>query len=266
MSSPYQHSEFSRCVAEATGTFFLVLTVGCNVMVMSGGGSLSIGGMLMVMIYSLGSVSGAHFNPAVTLAVYLSGRGIITLKEMFLYMLSQNFGALFAGLLYEVIFQGSFLLKPVDKYSVPTVMAVEFLYTLALCYVVLNVATTASQKGNQYFGLAIGFSVVSAAIAIANISNCCLNPAVAFGSIIAAVVDQGPENISVYYIYFIMPFLGGVFGALAFYLVRRKDEYEPKGLGLFLLSKPDQFPSSANVSPVNASQVGLTNSDDETPR
>ena len=260
--SSYNHSDLSRYVAEATGTFFLVLTVGCNVMVMSGGGSLSIGGMLMVMIYALGSVSGAHFNPAVTLSIWLSGRGAISLKDTLLYIVSQNIGALLAGLLYEVIFQGSFLLKPVDKYSVPTVMAVELIYTTALCYVVLNVATTASQKGNQYFGLAIGFTVVSAAVAIANISNCCLNPAVALGSMVAYAVDQGSSGLGVYYIYFIFPLLGGCLGALSFYLVRRKDEYEPKGLGIFVIQEKEQHSSSISAV-VNASQIGLTKSDDE---
>lgn len=234
-------------------------------MVMSGGGSLSIGGMLMVMIYALGSVSGAHFNPAVSLSIWLSGREKISLKDLLLYMFSQSTGAALAGLLYEVIFQGSFLLKPVDKYSVPTVMAVETIYSLALCYVVLNVATTTSQTGNQYFGLAIGFTVVSAAIAIANISNCCLNPAVALGSMIAAAVDHGSTGLGIYWVYFIMPFIGGVLGSLAFYLVRRKDEYEPKGLGLFVI-KDDTIAANVpirNANPIEASQVGLTNSDDE---
>ena len=238
MSKTFNHSEISKCLSEATGTFFLVLTVGCNVMVMSGGGALSIGGMLMCMIYALGSVSGAHFNPAVTLAVFLSGRSLISLKQVLWYMLAQLIGGSIAGLLYEAVFRAAFVLKPVGTYSVPAVMAVEALYSMALCYVVLNVASTASQSGNNYFGLAIGFTVVSAAIAIGNISNCCLNPAVAVGSLVAALVAEGRNALGHYTIYFFMPFLGSFFGALAFYLVRRKDEYEPKNLG-FLVVKED---------------------------
>ena len=241
----YEHTLLSRCLSEATGTYFLVLTVGCNVMVMSTGGALSIGSMLMCMIYALGSVSGGHFNPAVSLAIYLSGRTKFTSRELFFYTVSQLIGAVIAGLCYEVIFQDAFVLKPVGKYNVFMVMAVEVIYSLALCYVVLNVATTASQAGNHYFGLAIGFTVVSAAIAIGGISNCCLNPAVAVGSLLAALLAKGSRALGTYSVYFFMPYLGSMFGALAFYLVRRKDEYEPRGTGLFII-KDDIVQSDAS--------------------
>ena len=261
----FVHSEYSRCFAEATGTYFLVLTVGCNVMVMQAAGALSIGAMLMCMIFALGSVSGAHFNPAVTLAVYLSGRGCIGGRRMLYYMGAQCLGALVAGLCYEVIFQTAFVLKPVGRYSVPMVMAVEVIYTMALCYVVLNVATTKAQAGNHYFGLAIGFTVVSAAVAIGQISNCCLNPAVALGSFIAALVAHGKNAFGDYTIYFFMPFFGSLFGTLAFYLVRRKDEYDPINVGLLMVNsdaKPaDDSPVKYHTPALRA--VPMTNSDDD---
>ena len=109
----------------------------------------------------------------------------------------------------------------------------------------MNVATTASQAGNHYFGLAIGFTVVSAAIAIGGISNCCLNPAVAVGSLLAALLAKGSRALGTYSVYFFMPYLGSMFGALAFYLVRRKDEYEPRGTGLFII-KDDIVQSDAS--------------------
>ena len=266
MSVEYKHSDLSKCLSEATGTFFLVLTVGCNVMVMSGGGALSIGGMLMCMVYALGSVSGAHFNPAVTAAIYLSGRGMLSLKDTSLYILSQCVGACVAGVCYETIFRDAFVLKPVGSYSSLMVMAVEAIYTMALCYVVLNVATTTSQAGNQYFGLAIGFTVVAAAVTIANISNCSLNPAVAAGSLVAALVAQGKAALGHYSIYFFMPFVGSIFGALAFYLVRRKDEYDPRGIGLLVVKQGlDEAPMQV-VSAVNPEAIGvatISNSEDE---
>jgi glycerol uptake facilitator-like aquaporin len=92
----YIHSDLAKCISEATGTFFLVLTVGCNVMTMSTGGALSIGSMLMCMIFALGSVSGAHFNPAVSLSLYLSRRGVLTLPRLGMYVGSQIVGAIVA--------------------------------------------------------------------------------------------------------------------------------------------------------------------------
>jgi aquaporin Z len=246
----YEHSILSKCISEATGTYFLVLTVGCNVMVMSTGGALSIGSMLMCMIYALGSVSGGHFNPAVSLSIYLSARSKFTGRDLFLYTVSQLIGAVIAGLCYEVIFQDAFVLKPVGKYNVFMVMAVEVIYSMALCYVVLNVATTSSQAGNHYFGLAIGFTVVSAAIAIGGISNCCLNPAVAIGSLLAALLAKGSRALGAYSVYFFMPYLGGIFGALAFYLVRRKDEYEPRNTGLFVI-KDDVHSDTSSLAPLS---------------
>ncbi len=116
------------------------------------------------------------------------------------------------------------------------VMAVEVIYTMGLCYVVLNVATTKTQAGNQYFGLSIGFVVVSAAVAIGGISNCCLNPAVAIGSLFAAFLAQGKSALIHIIVYFFTPFIGSIFAAVLFYLVRRKDEYNNQG---FLLVKEE---------------------------
>ena len=73
----WNHSDWCKYTAEFLGTFFLVLTVGCNVLTGSVGAAISIGSMLMAMIFALGTVSGAHFNPAVTMAIFLSGRGVI---------------------------------------------------------------------------------------------------------------------------------------------------------------------------------------------
>jgi aquaporin Z len=222
------------------------------------------------MIYALGSVSGAHFNPAVTFAIYLSGRSLISIKDVGGYMLSQLTGGSLAGLLCEAIFRTPFTLKFGKRFhdDHAKVMAAEVLYTVALCYVVLNVATTASQRGNQYFGIAIGFTVLSAAIAIGVISNCCLNPAVALGSLIASKIDSEDVSLGHYYVYFLMPMLGSIFGALAFYMVRRKDEYEPHNLGFLVLTEkvepaPVLLPPMSNPTGIVVAHVGLTSSDDE---
>merc|ERR1719353_2815704 len=98
------HGPISKYVAEMIGTFFLVLTVGCCVHTGSLVAALSIGGMLMVMIYALGSVSGAHLNPAVTLGILLSGRNKINPLDAVAYMCFQCIGGICAALLYLSIF------------------------------------------------------------------------------------------------------------------------------------------------------------------
>lgn len=247
----FEHSDFAKCLAEATGTYFLVLTVGCNVMVMSTGGALSIGAMLMSMIFAMGSVSGAHFNPAVSLAVFLSGRHVMDIKQLFFYVCSQLVGAIIAGLTYFIIFGDAFALKPVAQYTVPMVMAVESIYTFALCYVVLNVATTALQAGNHYFGLAIGFTVVSGAIAIGGISNACLNPAVAIGSLFAAFVAQGHAALEYIVIYFFTPFIGSICAVILFYLARRHDEYSQGGVFRVIEPKTKAQKAAQAIASIN---------------
>lgn len=219
------HSVWSMYLAEFVGTYFLVLTVGSNVLTGSVGAALSIGGILMVMIYSLASVSGAHFNPAVTVAVKMSGRHILTMQELVCYIVAQLMGGFFAGVTYLAIFGQAFVMEPVGKFSAMEATICEVLYTTALCYVVLNVATTEKQDGNNYFGLAIGFTVVSAALSIGGISGCCLNPAVSFGAVCVSALHRGLSALRFFYLYFLMPFVGSALSVVCFYLVQRTDEY-----------------------------------------
>jgi len=222
----WSHSPASKYTAEFLGTFFLVFTVGCNVHSGSLVAALSIGGMLMVMIYALGSVSGAHLNPAVTLGVFLSGRNKIGPIDACAYMVCQCLGGICAGLLYLNIFGMAFKLAPVGPhYSTGDMCAAEILYTWALVYVVLNVATASENDPNHYFGLAIGFTVVSAAISVGAVSGCSLNPAVSVGTIVAAQFTHGVAAFHFSSFYVFAPFVGAIIGVLSFFLVRRRVEY-----------------------------------------
>jgi len=220
-----QHHPFAKYIAGLTGTYFLVLTVGINVMTGSIGAALSIGAILTVMIYALGTVSGAHFNPAVTLAVWLSSRGLITALDAIMYVLFQLLGAALAGGTYAGIMGDGFLMLPVGRHSVASAATVEVLYTAALCYVVLNVATTRKQEGNNYFGLAIGFTVVAAALAIGGISGCCLNPAVCIGVTFSGAYFHGAAAVKYLWLYFFAPLVGGAISCIGFYAVQKEDEY-----------------------------------------
>merc|ERR1719191_854845 len=191
--------------------------------------------MLMVMIYALGSVSGAHLNPAVTLGVVLSGRNKINPLDAVAYMCFQCIGGICAALLYLSVFGTAFMLRPVWQYSTGDMVAAEILYTWALVYVVLNVATAQENTPNDYFGLAIGFTVVTGAITVGAISGCSLNPAVSIGSMVAAHYVHGIPAFHFSSFYIFAPFAGAILGVLAFFLVRRSVEY---GAGSSVPPKP----------------------------
>ncbi len=171
-----------KYVYEFIGTFFLVLTIGLTVLNPNSSNAfapLAIGSILAMMIYAGGHVSGAHYNPAVSLAVYL--RGKLSLQDLGLYFVFQVLAAVAAA--YTVIFlKGGHGNAPMAL-SYSAILA-EFLFTFALCFVVLNVATAKETEGNSYFGLAIGFTVLAGAYAVGAISSGAFNPAVAVGSAI----------------------------------------------------------------------------------
>jgi len=211
------------CFSEFVGTFFLVLTIGYNVLQRTALAPISIGAILMAMIFSTGNVSGGHFNPAVTLGVLL--RGKVDSLNAGAYVCSQLCGGLLAGCVYTGALGASFTLRPGIGYTLTDAAVVEFLFTTALVFVVLSVATTAQDAGNWYYGLAIGFTVMAAAFAIAPISGCSLNPAVTFGVLVSHLIHTGEIMVSCLLVYTLAPLLGAMLAVLLFRVVRSA-EYE----------------------------------------
>ena len=174
-----------ECLAEFIGTYLLVLTIGFNIM--SGQSTwavLSIASVLMVSIYALAAVSGAHFNPAVTLTLYLT-KTERNLRKVLAYIATQIVAGICAGFTYAAVFGDAIPLKPGKsdahgQFGVGGVAVIEILYTFVLCFVVLRGAVIAA-KDNESFGMAIGFSVVAGGYAVGWISGGCFNPAVAIG-------------------------------------------------------------------------------------
>lgn len=179
-----------KYVVELIGTFFLVLTIGCVVLKPGDAGDmapLAIGSILMVMIFAGGYISGGHFNPAVTLAVWL--RGKCSTADVPGYMVAQVAGAVLAALLVLVLKEAP---PPPDPQAhVLQALIAEFVFTFALCYVVLNVATAKGTSGNPTYGLAIGFTVLAGAYAVGSISKGAFNPAVAVGITIMRISTLG---------------------------------------------------------------------------
>jgi aquaporin Z len=199
----------TKYVAELIGTFFLVLTIGCTVIGQGAGplAPLVIGSALMVMIFAGGHISGGHFNPAVTLGVWL--RGKCEAKDVAPYMIFQITGAVFAAFVVKFL-KGGAAITPLQPATVPALLA-EFLFTFALVYVVLNVATAKGTSGNSFYGLAIGFTVLVGAFSVGNISGGAFNPAVAVG--ISVMGLSSWPNI---WIYLVADFVGAAVAAGAF--------------------------------------------------
>ena len=179
----------NKYLAEFIGTFFLVLTIGCTVIGHGAGpfAPLAIGSALMVMIFAGGHISGGHFNPAVTLGVWL--RGKCDTKDVVPYMIFQIVGAVVAALVVKLFKEGS-AVAPLHPATLPALLA-EFLFTFALVYVVLNVATTKGTSGNSFYGLAIGFTVFVQAVAVGAISGGAFNPAVVVGVFLMGRLTAG---------------------------------------------------------------------------
>ncbi|MES1220594.1 MAG: aquaporin [Bacteroidota bacterium] len=189
----------NKYLTEFIGTFFLV---GGAIH----GGAVGASLALMVMVYAGGHISGAHYNPAVTLAVWIRGR--IEAKEAIVYWIFQVAGAVVAALIAVNLFEQG---HPGDCAELPASsfksVVAELLGTFALAYVVLNVATAKLNVGNSFYGLAIGGTVLAMATALGKFSGGAFNPAVAAGLCVTKAICW--QNIWVY----LVGCLGG--GALA---------------------------------------------------
>jgi aquaporin Z len=201
-------------LTEFLGTFFLVLTVGLTVLSGTPLAPLAIGSSLMVMVYMGGHVSGAHYNPAVSLAVFLRGK-MASGGELVGYMVSQLLGAIAASLVVYVITGKTFAPAPGPGVAPAAALLVEFLYTFALALVVLNSAASAKTHGNSFYGLAIGFTIVVAAFAGGGISGGVFNPAVGTGPILVNALIGG-GSLAHLWLYLIGPLIGGAAAAWVF--------------------------------------------------
>jgi aquaporin Z len=212
-----------KYLVEFIGMFLFVLVVGM-VVIDPGAGSfapIAIGATLMILVYAGGHVSGGHYNPAVTLAVWLRGR--CATADVVPYWISQILGALIASqvVLYLKIdptVVTPHIVPPHELNTVPALIA-EFIGTFALCYVVLNVATAKATAGNSFYGLAIGFTVVVMAFALGGISGGAFNPAIATGITVMHI-----EKAANFWIYLVGDFAAAALAAITFKFINPEDK------------------------------------------
>jgi len=207
-----------KYAVELIGTFFLVFTVGAAVRSGSALAPLAIGASLMVMIYAGGHISGGHYNPAVTLAALVRGR--IGTADAVRYWISQ----LVAGLVAALVVRGIVPSAPAKTLTLTghllvTGLVAELLFTFALAYVVLNVATSKHHPDNSFYGLAIGFTVMVGAVAVGGISGGVFNPAVALGGAV-----MGMFGWSTLWVYLVAELVAGAAAGLAFRALNPDDK------------------------------------------
>lgn len=207
-----------KYVYEFIGTFFLVFTVCMTVLNPIGAGllaPLAIGSVLAVFVYAGAHISGGHYNPAVSLAVWL--RGYLSTIDLGLYWVAQILAGLVAG--YFSIYYRGYSPETVANWFAADALIAEFLFTFALCFVVLNVATSKSTEGNSYFGFAIGFTVLVGAYAVGSISGGAFNPAVALGITLMRLTQW-----SHLWVFIVANLVGAACAALVFKAAHREED------------------------------------------
>ena len=203
-------------LTEFIGTFFLVTVIGMTV-IEPGAGSMApyaIGTALMVMAFAGGHRSGGHYNPAVSLAVWM--RGKLPTPELLPYISSQILGAVAAGVIVGMMKSGSTVTEA--NPDIAKALVAEILGTFALAYVVLNTATDKDLAGNSFYGLAIGMTVACMAYAFGGISGGAFNPAVAIG-----ISQMGLSAWSNIWVFFVGNFAGAALAAIVFRYLEGKD-------------------------------------------
>lgn len=205
-----------RYLVELVGTFFLVVTIGLVARNPAAGplGPFAIGSALMVMVYAGGHLSGAHYNPAVSFSIWI--RKKLEGNHLVPYWIFQIVGASLGAWVALTLRAGSFG-TPLRPNTGSAVLA-EALFTFALAWVVLHVATARANSGNSYFGLAIGFTVLTGAVAVGDLSGGAFNPAVTLALGQMGLLDWGAVPL-----YLVVQLASGAVAALAFRAVSPAD-------------------------------------------
>lgn len=204
-----------KYLTEFLGTFFLVFTVLAAIATAGALAPLAVGGVLAVMVYAGGHVSGGHYNPAVSLAALVRGR--LAAPELPGYLAAQFTGAIGAAALGGWIFAHRTGAQWTGK-EWASALVVELLFTFALGYVVLSTATSRDHPDNSFYGLAIGLTVTAGALSVGAVSGAAFNPAVAF-----ALAFGGLAPWAHLAVYWVAQMLGGALAGYVFRVLNPED-------------------------------------------
>ena len=203
----------NKYIIEFLGTFFLVLIIGLSQ------NPVAIGLGLAVLVYMGAHISGAHYNPVVSLAMLINNQ--IEIKEFSFYLASQLLGSVVAT--YFIMLLGNDFNVVSNTNDISSFFVAEILFTFLLVFVILNVALNKNLKGNQFYGLAIGLTVTAGAFAVGNISGGVFNPAVSFGPSLFSFIDPQVVGTNVsssdFFIYYLIS--GTIGSVIASYLYKK---------------------------------------------
>ncbi|ANE50876.1 MIP family channel protein [Flavisolibacter tropicus] len=216
----------NKYIAEVLGTFALVFCgTGAIVINEQSGGvithvgvAITFGLIVMAMIYALGGISGAHMNPAVTIAFTVAKR--FPLKQVLPYIISQTVGAILASLTLKYLFPSNQTLgATLPAGSAIQSFVLEFILTFFLMLVIINVATGSKEQG-MFAGLAIGSTVLLEAMFAGPVSGASMNP---IRSIAPALVSGHTEHL---WVYILAPILGALFAISIFRVLHYKTQLD----------------------------------------
>ncbi len=203
----------NKYIIEFLGTFFLVLIIGLSQ------NPVAIGLGLAVLVYMGAHISGAHYNPVVSLAMLINNQ--IELKEFSFYLASQLLGSVVATYFIMLLENDFEVISNTNDIS--SFFVAEILFTFLLVFVILNVALNKNLKGNQFYGLVIGLTVTAGAFTVGNISGAVFNPAVSFGPSLFSFIDPQVVGANIsssdFFIYYL---ISGIIGSvIASYLYKK---------------------------------------------
>tara|TARA_B100000965_G_scaffold7600_1_gene5928 strand:+ start:136 stop:750 length:615 start_codon:yes stop_codon:yes gene_type:complete len=202
-----------KYLTEFIGTFFLVLIIGLSK------NPLAIGFGLTILVYMGAHISGAHYNPAVSLAMLL--RKEITISDFIKYISSQVLGASLAAYVVSIM-SSNMIVQPDLQEPVAIILLAELMFTYLLVFVILNVATHPNLEGNSFYGFAIGLTVMTGAYCVGPLSGGVFNPAVSIGpSLIDLVTGNGISQHFLWY-YLTAPVAGSVLAVIHFNFILKK--------------------------------------------
>mmetsp|Transcript_47498 Transcript_47498/g.146290 ORF Transcript_47498/g.146290 Transcript_47498/m.146290 type:complete len:495 (-) Transcript_47498:143-1627(-) len=195
----------TKCLCELLGSFMLVFTVGMNLISASPAHAWSAAAALTCMVYSVGNVSGGHFNPAVTLAVILGGRNKCSAREGLAYVCAQLVGGILAGLAYACFHAKgwhrslTYGLRPGIGYGRQSASVAEMFFTFVLAYVVLSSAAIAraeplKTKQHAYFAVVVGACFAGCGFSVGAVSGGHFNPTICLGISSANFAHWGSEG------------------------------------------------------------------------
>ena len=202
-----------KYLTEFIGTFFLVLIIGLSK------NPLAIGFGLTILVYMGAHISGAHYNPAVSLAMLL--RKEINISDFIKYISSQVLGASLAAYVVSIM-SSNMVVQPSLQEPVAIILLAELMFTYLLVFVILNVATHPNLEGNSFYGFAIGLTVMTGAYCVGPLTGGVFNPAVSIGpSLIDLVTGNGISQHFLWY-YLTAPVAGSVLAVIHFNFILKK--------------------------------------------